>query len=131
MATRDCAHLPLWKESVDLAHAVLASLEESGARSTVAGRDACRAAVAIPSLVEEALFDDGRRNAAASFERARAGLGSLQATLASPDLVSLIPADERSFLSEGAARLARELAGVHLAGEEPGPGSSPPLFPPG
>jgi hypothetical protein len=123
MAKRDCAHLPIWKESVDLAHAVLASLEESGARGTGAGREACHAAVSIPSLVEEALFDDGGRDARAALERAREGLRRLRATLSSPDLAPLIPTAERSFLFDGAARLDRGLAGIPLPPGQAGTGA--------
>ena len=125
MATRDCAHLPVWKESVDLAHAVLASLEESGARGTGAGRDACRAAVSIPSLVEEALFDEGGRDAAAALDRARAGLGALRERLLAPDLADLIPPGERSSLWEGISRLDRDLAATSGASARSGAGPDP------
>ena len=112
MATRDCTHIPLWKESVDLAHAVLASLEESGARTTGPGRDACRAAVAVPSLVEEALFHDRREDQPAALSRAREKLGALRTTLAAPDLASRLDVDQKAFLLDGISRLDRDLAKV-------------------
>ena len=110
MATRDCTHLPLWKESVDLAHAVLASLEESGARTTGSGRDACRAAVAVPSLVEEALLRKGEERSPEALSRARERLGNLRETLAAPELSSRLGLDEKAFLLEGISRLERCLS---------------------
>ena len=112
MATRDCTHLPLWKESVDLAHAVLASLEEAGARATDRGRDACRAAVAVPSLVEEALFRGEEGDQPAALSRARERLGALRASLTAPDVASRLGLDQRAFLLDGISRLDENLAGV-------------------
>ena len=112
MATRDCIHLPLWKASVDLAHAVLASLEESGARGTGPGRDACRAAVAVPSLVEEALLRTGEESSPEALSRARERLGTLRESLAAPDLSSRLGLDERTSLLEGISRLERSLGSL-------------------
>lgn len=105
--TPDCSHLPLWKESLALAHAVLASLEESGRKGSPPGRKACRAAVAIPSLVGEAFLEPGSRPTAEARDRAAARLKELSGALTA----SSLPEDDLLRLLEGVRNLEQRLTG--------------------
>ena len=89
---------PAFRRGMDLAHTLCAAVAGGALARTEAGQRLRRAAVSVPSLVEEAVADLSAPDAAAALSQASARLSEVADLLALESVRNSLPESERSSL---------------------------------
>jgi four helix bundle protein len=109
MGSGDYKSLPIWRQGIDLAHAVYAAVEAGDLREADLGRRVRKAAVSIPSLIAEAWLDPGGVEARETVFRAEARLSEIRRLLTEDPVVRAIPESERASILRDLETLGRDL----------------------